>query len=405
MLNILLFFKGFYSIVVSGFGAERFINLCRLKNITLWDLKLSGQNEYHMKITVQDYNTLEEIINKTGVTADIQKKYGLPFLFQGKKNRLFYLIFICIAVFLIFFSNRFVWKIEYEGNYSITEEQLKDFLYENGVREGIKKEKIPYEVLEENLRLTFPVIKWCSVSLKGNTLTLRVEENTLLKDKEGEITDFIYSDIVAENDGEIISVMVRNGLSLVKAGDSVKKGQILVTGAVPVYNDDETLKKYHYYDADADVFIKSEITYEENLDTDYLSKEYTGRKTQNRYLKIGDINIQFPKKVSFAYYDTYVTTQRFSLFHRLFLPVYYGIYEYREYYLIQKKYTDEEVVFLFNKNLSNYYARLEEKGVQILENNVKIEHNEREWILKGDFTVSVYNTLKEYRKIAENEIQ
>lgn len=404
MFRFLLFMKGYYSILVSGYGAERFINLCKVKNIYLWDLQMS-HNEFCMKIAKADYESLDEIVNKTGVKVDILQKYGLPFLLMGKNNRIFYMVFLCLAITLVFVTNLFVWEIEYEGNYSITKEQLGDFLKEYDVDEGMPKSKVSYEILEENLRKEFPIIKWCSVALSGNTLFVRIEENSLLKEDEQVSMDFVYSDIVAEEDGIVKSLMVRNGLAMVKIGDTVTKGQILVTGAVPIYDDSLFIKAYHYYDADADITIETNMSYEESLDEIYLKKEYTGRSRETSYIKIKNTDIHLPFQPGFAYYDTYTTTHQLSFFKSLNLPVYYGIHEAREYYLVEQKYTEEEVVEIFNKKLSNYYASLSEKGVQILEKDVKIEHNANKWIIKGNFVVSVWNSDKEYRNQVENIIQ
>lgn len=404
MFRFLLFMKGYYSILVSGYGAERFINLCKVKNIYLWDLQMS-HNEFCMKIAKADYESLDEIVNKTGVKVDILQKYGLPFLLMGKNNRIFYMVFLCLAITLVFVTNLFVWEIEYEGNYSITKEQLGDFLKEYDVDEGMPKSKVSYEILEENLRKEFPIIKWCSVALSGNTLFVRIEENSLFKEDDQVSMDFVYSDIVAEEDGIVKSLMVRNGLAMVKVGDTVTKGQILVTGAVPIYDDSLLIKAYHYYDADADITIETNMSYEESLDEIYLKKEYTGRSRETSYIKIKNTDIHLPFQPGFAYYDTYTTTHQFSFFKSLNLPVYYGIHEAREYYLVEQKYTEEEVVEIFNKKLSNYYASLSEKGVQILEKDVKIEHNANKWIIKGNFVVSVWNSDKEYRNQVENIIQ
>lgn len=404
MFRLLLFIKGYYLITVSGYGTERFINLCKVKNIYLWDLQMS-HNEYRMKITVSDYDDLEDIMHKTGVKVDILKKYGLPFLFLGKKNRVFYLAFTAIAVVLIFVSNLFVWKIEFEGNYTISREQLEDFLLEYNIDEGVLKSKIQYEMLEENLRMDFPIIKWCSVALSGNTLFIRLEENSLLKDSDEVTADFIYTDIVAETDGTVTSLLLRNGLAKVKVGDTVTKGQILVTGAVPIYDDSLLVKTYHYYDADADITIESTTTYEEAIEDVYYEKEYTGRTKDVSYIKWKDTDLHLPFNPSFAYYDTYTTAHQANLFGSLKLPIYYGTYEAREYYLVEQKYTEEEVIQIFNKKLSNYYTSLSEKGVQILEKDVKIEHNVSKWVIKGNFVVSVNNVEKEYREQVENIIQ
>ncbi len=406
MFRFFLLIKGYYRIVVEGFGAERFINLCKIKNIYLWDMHIS-QNKYGMNISVQDYEMLSEIVNKTGVKVDILKKYGLPFWFHKKKGRGFYLVFICIALTLIFVSNLFVWKIEFEGNYTISDEQLEDFLEQYGVSAGTLKANIPYALLEENLRKDFSIIKWCSVALSGNTITVSVEENTLLReDAMHKDMSENYSDIVAQTDGVVKSILVRNGLAQVKPGDNVTKGQILVTGVVPIYDDSLLIKSYHFYDADADVELETSLNYEEFLDHVHYEKEYSGRNKEISYLKIGNKDIHFPFSLDFAYYDMYTTSKQLKLFGSIVLPVYYGTYEAREYYLVEKEYDKDEVIKIFNENLSNYYESLIEKGVQILEKDVKIEHNASKWVLKGNFVVSFNNSKKEYKeKQLENNIQ
>ena len=71
---------------------------------------------------------------------------------------------------------------------------------------------------------------------------------------------------------------------------------------------------------------------------------------------------------------------------------------------LQKKYAKEDVVKIFNENLSNYYRSLSEKGVQILEKNVKIEYNANKWVLKGSFVVTFYNSEKEYKEVQVENI-
>ena len=64
MYRFFLFLRGYYLISVKGILTERFINLCKVNNIYLWDLK-NSHNVYGMKISANDYNMLGEIINKT----------------------------------------------------------------------------------------------------------------------------------------------------------------------------------------------------------------------------------------------------------------------------------------------------------------------------------------------------
>ena len=405
MFRFFLFLRGYYRIKAEGFGTERFINLCKIKNIYLWNFNIAN-NECKVNISSKDYMELSEIVNKTGVKVDILNKYGLPFWFHRKKGRKIFPLFIILALVLIFISNCFVWKVEFNGNYNITDEQLEDFLKHYDVSVGTLKHDIPFSILEENLRKEFGNIKWCSVSLLGNTLTIHVEENTLKEVNLINMETEMYSDIIAETDGVVKSVLVRNGLAVIKPGDKVLKGQILVTGAVPVYDDAFLIKSYHYYEADADVVIDGEMQYEEEIEKIHFDKEYTGRVKEIPYLKIGDKELLFSHKIKFAYYDISTSSKQVKFINKIELPLYYGTYKVREYYLTEKEYTKEEANIIFHKNLMNYYESLSEKGVQILKKDVKIEENADKWILKGNFVVLFQNLKKDYKeKQLENSVQ
>lgn len=405
MFRFFLFLKGYLLMEVSGYGAERFINLCKLKNIYLWELKPCA-NKYLMKISATDFHSLEEIIHKTDVKVDILKKYGLPFFFQKKHSRVYNLIFLILAVSLIFISNLFVWKIEFSGNLTVSDEQITDFLKKYNVDIGSLKSSVEYEKIEKELRKEFSIIKWCSVSVKGNTLYIGIEENGLLDlQKTENSTELYYSDILANADGVIEEIMVRNGVPLVNIGDTVTKGQILVTGAVPIYNDALEITNYHYYDADADILLRTTMVYQEDIPEIYSQKEYTGRKKKINYLKIFDKDIHLPFHPSYAYYDIYTTNEQIVLFDTIKIPVYYGTYEAREYIIIEKKYTKEEVAEIANEKLNLYYESLSQKGVQILQKDVKIEYNANNWGINGNFVVNVAQMEKIYREQVENTIQ
>ena len=54
MLNIIRFLRGFVRIRVTGFAPERFLNLCSVHDIELWDISVS-ENRYEMNLYVSDY--------------------------------------------------------------------------------------------------------------------------------------------------------------------------------------------------------------------------------------------------------------------------------------------------------------------------------------------------------------
>ena len=60
-------------------------------------------------------------------------------------------------------------------------------------------------------------------------------------------------------------MITRAGTPKVKPGDEVEKGQILVSGIVDVYNDAKEVVNQRPVSADADIFVRVDIPYEEHL--------------------------------------------------------------------------------------------------------------------------------------------
>ena len=60
---------------------------------------------------------------------------------------------------------------------------------------------------------------------------------------------------------------------------------------------------------------------------------------------------------------------------------------HREYQNTEHDYTREEAEALLNQKLMDFLADLEEKGVQIIEKDVRINKNDTSWVMEGAFLV------------------
>ncbi len=93
-----------------------------------------------------------------------------------------------------------------------------------------------------------------SAELRGTKLFLRLAETDMpLMQKE----ESVPVHLVATADGIVESLVCRSGTPMVKIGDVVKKGDILVSGIVSVIGDNETLVNRYPVAADADILLKN----------------------------------------------------------------------------------------------------------------------------------------------------
>ena len=385
MIELLKYLKGYLRIRVWGFSPERFMNLCSNKGILLWDIVKDGE-VYSMCINLKGFRALRPIVKKTGTRVAILERYGLPFFVPKLLKRKVFVAGLVLAVGFWIWSSLYVWSIDLTGNYQITRDVFDSFLEEQAVTIGMRQTELDIESLEKAIRRQFPQVTWASARLSGTRLQIDIKENDTPIVVEAPET-IEGTDLVSEYDGTIVAIIVRSGVPIVAIGDTVEAGAVLVEGKVPIYNDDTTLREYRYVGADADILLEHTITFIDGLPFDYIKKEYTGREDKNFYLRVGNREWRLPQDRPFLVYDSVIRESRPLLFDKLSVPIFFGKITYREYQNVEYDYTLQEAKDILNEKLILFLTSLEEKGVQIIEKNVKIDTDGSSWIVKGEFLV------------------
>ena len=385
MIEFLKYIKGYLRIRVWGFSPERFMNLCSNRGILLWDI-VRDSDVYYMCINLKGFWALRPIVRKTGTRVAVLDRYGLPFFLPKLLKRKVFVCGLFLAVGFWIWSSFYVWNIELNGNYQITQDIFDTFLEERHVIVGMSKKELDIEALEKEIRRQFPEVTWASAKLTGTKLQIDIKENDTLVTVEKE-KDSQGMDLVSQYSGTVVSIIVRRGVPKVSAGDTVEVGTVLVEGKIPIYNDDTTLREYRFVDADADIILEHTTDYSDQLPFDYVKKEYTGREDSNHYLRIGNREWRLPQDRPFLIYDSVIKESRPLLFEKLSIPVYLGSITYREYQNVEYKYTVQEAKDILNEKIILFLTSLEETGVQIIEKNVRIDTDSSDWVVSGEFLV------------------
>ena len=154
--------------------------------------------------------------------------------------------------------------------------------------------------------------------------------------------------------------------------------------AVPVYNEDSTVRKYQYVEADADITLcyGRNISLEESVS--YDEKCYTGEKIVIPVFGAGEKQVSLRLfGIPYSFYDISEEKKQVQLLDHLYLPLFYGKRTVQEYEITSKMHTDEEMNALLQERWRKIISILSEKGVQIAEKNVTIEKNDKKWVLNA----------------------
>ena len=385
MTKLFRYFKGFLFVIIDSNSPERFLNLCKAKDIETWNLQ-NIDEKYAFYISAKDFKKLKEILKKTQVKLIIKKRFGLPFFMFKYRKHYSFIVGIFLSAIMLYGMSLFVWDINIEGNLMYTDNMLLTYLNKNNIEPGILVNNINCNDLESEIRSEFPDITWVSAEISGTRLIIHVKENDgdVIKKPTNEI-----SDIVATRNGVVTKIITRSGIPKVKVGDAVTEGMVLVSGTVVIYNDAKEPIKNNYVCSDADIFVNTQYDYNDQLLLKHEYKLYTGRtitkKTYNIWGKQIELGISFK---SFADYDVITEDSVVHLTDNFCLPIRTGEKTYQEYHMEEGTYSDEEARKILNDNYTVFLNKLKEKGIQITGSSAKIEVTNERYVMSGQVAVT-----------------
>lgn len=367
---LLHYWNGTLLIRLEGYLPERFLNLCCANQIELWDMQYVP-NGYQFYITVKDYRKIKPLVRKSKVRVTLLSKWGLPFFLYRNRGRK--LLFAGILAFFLILKGMslYIWDIHFDGNQMYTTDILEDFLSGQEIRYGMKKSQIDCERLEEEIRSSFPEIIWVSARVTGTRLRIQIKENEVvltLPKKPDE-----PQDLIAAKSGVITRMIIRSGKAQVKIGDRVEKGQILVSSAMSITNDAMEVVTTHYVHADADIYAQTEYYYENARFPLTQTVSETGRKRKGLRLRLGTVSFKllYPIQTNECWIDV-TGEHQLKIFESFRLPVFLDIVTGKECQIYERNYTEEEKKNIALDNHNQIMKKIMEKGVPIIENNVKI---------------------------------
>ena len=226
MLWLYRFIIGYLEVEFSGDVAEIILNICAKQGISLWSIKRRDK-KIRGFITVMDFKILPRVAKKCGIRVHILKRRGFSFIVGRYKKRLG--IPVGAAIFFCFLEvmSCFIWTVEVSGNKTLPEKDILAACEKIGVKEGRLKSSVNPKTAKQELLLELNKLAWASVNIEGCRVTVNVSEAAQKAEEKGTPTN-----LKASADGIITKINITSGNCLVKPGDTVAKGDLLVSGVI-----------------------------------------------------------------------------------------------------------------------------------------------------------------------------
>lgn len=379
---------GYLRISIEGYYIERFINICKKQNITIWNLKRNKNTMLFFNVRIKEFKEVCKIVKQLNCKLKIRNKKGLPFLMYKYKKRKAFAILLIIVVFIIGLSSMYVWNVDIieENNQELP--NIRQDIEEAGIKLGTLKSKINSKEIINKIRLKRNDVAWMGIEKKGTNIIVKLVK----ADQKPEIVDTNeYCNIVSDKTGVITKINAQNGTANVKVGDTINKGDILINGWM-----EGKYTGIRYVHAKGE--IEAKVWYTKNKKIPYILTQTmeTGNQENKYSLKINNFEINFLKKYSkFEIYDTIETDSKFRIFSDFYLPISVVKTTFKEKENYTQKYTLEEAKTLGIEELQEELKKEIKDEKKIVNKNINTYEKED--------GVEIYVTYEVLENIGTNE--
>jgi len=377
VISLLRWLRGTVTFIIKGSFPERLVSFCQKSGFPIWNIKRENDG-ISADTYASKYKNLRHKAKNCGVKIRITKKRGMfVWMHRYRKRKGIAAGVILAAVLIIFCSSR-IWRIEVKGCSEELADFVKDELSANGVSFGCSKRSIDVKELQRVIMLEDDRVAWIAVNIVGSTAIIDVSEVKAPPQKLD--PDDKIANIVASNDGQIKYLEVYDGQPLVKTGQTVSKGDIIVSG---IMEDQYGKKQLKYARAKVIARVNEEIRIDVPLKQNVWKK--TGKSQQRWYLDTGEKLLPLlPIKAPDG--KTSVSEERKSV---IFLDI------------VKRTYIPQtlETVSISEKDAKEYAMRkLDEQGT--LSNGERVIFRTRKaQLLNGVYSVTEYRQIE--KDIAE----
>ena len=335
----------------TGTFCERIINIASQKGIFLRDIVRTDKNAIAFTVSRQGAEILLNEPCHEGHEIKIIHKSGLPYIFSARKGRVVALVAPACVFLLLFLSTQFIWHVNIIDATEEEEAFILSELKALGVKKGVLKHTIDQSRVKNRILIDNPSLMWLWVDIRGSSAIVKFAHRTPAPELFSE--DDFYN-IYSTHDAVVTKIIPTRGISKVKEGDTVLKGQLLIEGTMP-----ENAQEVKYIHASGEVFGS---VWEEKTVTIPKRNQIrtpTGEKTEHLSINFENFRLKLFINSSISYPDYDIIEN-----NRIFLP--FGpTFTKTEYVAVDVSYEENDIDLIKKEYENVFYSSLSNKGYPI----------------------------------------
>lgn len=308
MKRLMNFLRGMVVLRAEGAFPERLMNLCAQEGIEFW--RVDWLDTRTLRLTTRSYSLkrLKKLAERVNCTLTVEENRGVPAWLSRFRTRYAFLVGLGLCLLAVSILSRFVLTIEVTGNDRVPTAIILNQLRLQGVRPGVYGPAINRRQEAEDALTALDELSWMGINLNGTRLVVDVREKIPAPEQ---LDESGYYDIVADTDGFVLRVEPEQGDAAVQSGDTVAKGDVLISGVVtmepPKYSD-RPVRTYQTH-ARGRVMARTWRTVSAVIPVEAAVKEYTGEEKQVFSLEIPGRRIEIfgNSSISWPLYDKITT--------------------------------------------------------------------------------------------------
>lgn len=197
-----------------------------IKNGCVADVAPSGE----VRLPIRSYKKISPLFPE-GAVLSVGEERGLGGAVRGLLRRTPSLIALILCAVLYFLSGEVVSDVRVSGNEALSEGEVVEMLRASGLEVGDLWQGIDKNAAELALLSSYPEVAWISVNRVGSVAYVEISERQGDAAPPNAITP-TFANIVAACDCVIEEITVVRGTGAVKVGETVRKGDLLISGII-----------------------------------------------------------------------------------------------------------------------------------------------------------------------------